>query len=304
MSSARFSGSSGPDPSAAHGDGRTLGALLRQTEAALVAAGVDEARRTAEWLVEEATGARRSRLHAFPETPVAAADADRLAALTARRALGEPVQYVVGHADFFGLRLAVGPGVLIPRPETEGLVEHALASIRGVPSPRVLDAGTGSGAIALAIKAQRPDADVHALDVSPDALGWARRNGAALGLAVTFHEGDLLGPALPSPLPEDLDLLVSNPPYVLDAERPGLAREVAAHEPALALFCGDDPALFYRALARHGTKHLRPGGAVWLEGHADHAGAVAEAFAAPAYAGVRVHRDLAGLDRYVEARRV
>ncbi len=228
-----------------------------------------------------------------------------------RRAAGEPLQYALGVADFYGLRLTVTPAVLIPRPETEELVEHALATLRGTASPRVLDAGTGSGAIALAIKAARPDADVLALDVSREALDVARANAAALGLDVAFHTADLLADALPGALggpnasrsPAGFDLVVSNPPYIPDADADSLEAHVRDHEPAIALFTGPDALVFFRALARHGARWVVPGGTLWCELDADHADATAACFTGPAWASARVETDTARRPRFVEARR-
>lgn len=262
----------------------------------------DEARRTAEWLLEAATGLRRATLYAYPERELDATQQALLDAWGARCAAGEPVQYVIGTAAFCGLVLEVGPDVLIPRPETEEVVGCALEQIAGMARPRVLDAGTGSGCIALALKAARPEADVHALDVSERALAVARRNAAANRLAVTFHAGDLLADVLPG-VPGDLDLLVSNPPYIPDAEAEGLEPHVREHEPALALFSGPDPLQFYRALARHAEALVRPGGAVVVETHAYHAEATATCFSGPAFGRAEVRRDLSGRPRMVWTRR-
>jgi len=276
-------------------------ALLADAADALARAGVDSPRRTAEWIVEEVTGADRAAL--YRDAPVDAAAVARVRDLTARRAAGEPVQYVLGHADFYGLRLAVTPAVLIPRPETEELVERALAAIAGVEAPVVLDVGTGSGAIALAMQHARPDALVVAVDVSADALAVARANAAALGLDVAFVAADALAPGFADGVPPAFDLVVSNPPYVPAAEREGLQREVRDHEPALALFVPDaDPLRPYRVLAGHASRLLVAGGALAVETHADHGAGVADLFRASGLAEVALHRDLAGRDRIVIGR--
>ncbi|HYE58890.1 MAG TPA: peptide chain release factor N(5)-glutamine methyltransferase [Rhodothermales bacterium] len=280
---------------------RTCAALLRHLEATLEMAGVDEARRSAEWIAEEATGQRRALLYAYPDRPVDAETWARAEAMVARRAAGEPLQYVVGHVDFRGLRLAVAPGVLIPRPETEELVDHVLGALKGVSAPRVLDAGTGSGCLALALKAAHPDARVTALDVSPDALRIARANAAALGLDVVFVQADLLSPGLPVEGP--FDLIVSNPPYIPDAEACTLDSVVLDHEPHVALFSGADPLTFYHTLARHGAAILRPGGLLWAEAHTDYAPAAAGCFEGPGWASAVIHHDTARRPRFVEARR-
>lgn len=280
----------------------TQGALLRATVARLEAAGVEAARRSAEWLLEEVTGQKRALLYAFPERPVTAAAIERLNGLVARRVAGEPLQYVVGHTDFFGLRLTVAPGVLIPRPETEELAERALHWLKRHHSPRILDAGTGSGCLALALKDARPDADVHALDISPEALVLARANAARLRLDVAFYESDLLAPVLAG-IEGVFDLVVSNPPYIPVAELAELAREVAGHEPHVALLSGDDPLTFYHALARHGERYVRPGGALFAETHEAFGPASARCFAPPAWAKASVLKDATGRDRFVVALR-
>jgi len=287
-----------------------LSRALADTRAALDSGGIDEADRCAAWLVEAATGTTRTDRIVRPDRPVSADEQARLAAMLARRLAGEPVQYVTGEAAFRRLTLAVGPGVLVPRPETEDLAEIALDELRRRAAPdasaaRVLDAGTGSGCIALAVKDEHPAATVHALDVSEAALVVARANAHRLGLGVAFHRADLLAEALPEAVRQSgpFDVLVSNPPYIPDADAPTLAREVALHEPALALFSGPDALVFYRALARHAEALVRPGGLVALETDDAHAHAAAACFAPEVFSGVQVRADLYGRDRFLVARR-
>lgn len=277
----------------------TRRALLDAAVARLDAAGVDEARRTAEWIVEDVTGARRVDLYARPDIVVEPGEAALVDRMLTRREAGEPVQYVLGSADFYGLTLAVTPAVLIPRPETETVVEHALARIADVEAPWVLDIGTGSGAIALAIKDQRPDAEVFAVDVSPEALAVAAGNADRLRLGVTFVQADALRPAFADEVPPAFALVISNPPYVPESEAPTLQRELA-HEPGTALFVPDrDPLVFYRALAGHALRLLTPGGWLVAETHADFGRQVARLFTEAGLVGVEVAADLAGRDRVV-----
>lgn len=282
----------------------TCRALLDLATRRLEAAGIDGPRRVAEWMLEEATGATRIAILARPDAPVEA-DAEAAFLAMAERRLGrEPVQYVLGHADFYGLRLAVTPDVLIPRPETEEVVEEALSRVRGHEQPLVLDVGTGSGAIALAVKHERPDAEVFAVDVSPAALAVARANAERLGLAVTFVCADALRPQLVADVPPAFSLVVSNPPYVPDAEREALEPEVRDWEPGLALFVADtDPLRFYRALAGHAEALLTPGGWLVAETHADFGGAVRDVFADAGLAETAILPDLAGRDRIAVGRR-
>ena len=282
----------------------TQRALLDQATARLEAAGVESARRAAEWMLEETTGQGRIAMIACPDAPIDPAAEALFGRMVARRLAREPVQYVLGHADFYGLRLIVTPSVLIPRPETEEVVEEALQRIRGHERPWVLDVGTGSGAIALAIKHERPDAEVFAVDVSPEALAVAAQNAARLRLAVTFVRADALRPQLAAGVPPTFDLLVSNPPYVPASERACLEPEVRDHEPGLALFVPDaDPLCFYRALAGHAEALLKPGGWLAVETHADFGPAVRDVFADAGLAEAQILADLAGRDRIALGRK-
>ncbi|MEO8588309.1 MAG: peptide chain release factor N(5)-glutamine methyltransferase [Flavobacteriales bacterium] len=213
---------------------------------------------------------------------------------------GEPMQYVLGEVDFHGLRIGVGPGVLIPRPETEEMVDHI---VRYDPGPsRVLDIGTGSGCIGLAVKRAFPNATVLATDVSPVALEIARRNGALNDLEVEWVLHDILKED-PTSLGR-FDLVVSNPPYVPRAEEMGLSEQVRDHEPHLALFVEDeDPLLFYRVIATKAKDVLVEGGHLWFEGHWFHAAGVGALLAELRYTSVEVLNDLSGNQRFIHARR-
>ncbi|MEM9666370.1 MAG: peptide chain release factor N(5)-glutamine methyltransferase [Bacteroidota bacterium] len=278
----------------------TRGPLLRAAAQALAAGSVEAPQRHAAWMLEELLGCTQAQLVAYPDVPVPAEVARQVAAWVTRRLQGEPLQYLLGHADFLGLRLQVSPAVLIPRPETEEVAVHALAALETILTPTVLDIGTGSGALALALQHRRPDAHVVACDVSTDALAIAQANAAAHHLPVRFVEADALAPGFPGRVGGGpFDLVVSNPPYIPDAERDTLQVEVRDHEPALALFSGDDPLRFYRAIAAHAQVLLRPGGWLVFEGHADYAEAVADHLGAEGYQGVVLHEDLAGHPRIV-----
>lgn len=186
----------------------------------------------------------------------------RLQAILQRLCDGEPLQYVLGFAWFAGQKFHTAPGVLIPRPETEELAEWVAAEW-GSGAPRVLDAGTGSGCIAVTLARRLPKARVEAWDISDAALGIARRNASALGAEVDFRLRDMLEPP---PADACFDVIVSNPPYVRESERAAMAQQVLRHEPHAALFVPDTDALrFYKALARMARTCLAPGGGLYLE---------------------------------------
>lgn len=214
-----------------------------------------------------------------------------------QRCTGTPLQHLTGEQVFRRIELEVRPGVFVPRPETEVLVGLALDALDGTEAPVIVDVGTGTGAIALAIKDERPDARVFATDVSPEAVELARANAMRLGLEVTFIEGDLLA-SLPEELRGWLDLVVSNPPYITPEEYDDLPAEVKT-DPELALLGGIE---VYERLAAEALRWLRDGGVLAVETSASRGDAVADVFGA-SFMDVRVEQDLAGRDRVVLARR-
>ena len=249
----------------------------------------------AEVLLAHVLGVGRARLRSHCEDVPAADAAARFAALVERRAGGEPVAYILGRKDFWTLELSVSPAVLVPRPETELLVERALTLHAGGEAT-VADLGTGSGAIALALASARPRWRIVATDVSAEALAVARANAVALGLErVEMVQGDWL-----TCLPERaFDLLLSNPPYVAAAD-PALRVPELMREPRLALVAGEDGLAALCGIIRSAPDHLEPGGWLLLEHGAAQAAAVAGALVARGFAQVRSHRDLAGRERMTE----
>jgi release factor glutamine methyltransferase len=230
------------------------------------------------------------------DTDALAGDAQRtFMQLAHRRAAGEPVAYLTGHKEFYGLSLAVDARVLVPRPDTETLVEWALDVLRDRPAPRVIDLGTGSGAIALAIRSARPDALVEAVDSSAAALAVARANAQRLGLPVQFRQAHWLQGA------GSYELVVSNPPYVAedDPHLPALA-----HEPRQALAAGPDGLDDLRAIIAAAPAHLAPGGWLLLEHGWDQAEAARGLLAAAGFTQVASRRDLAGTERCSGGRRL
>lgn len=260
--------------------------------------GAGEARALAFYVLEEVLGVSRTDIYAGKDNHISVDVRRRLDNICMRLEGGEPVQYVLGTAWFMGRRFAVTPAVLIPRPETEELVARAIALWRG---GAVLDAGTGSGCIAVSMALALPDARVTAWDVSRDALSVARRNGEALGATVTWQEADIL--AEPEREAHTYSLVVSNPPYIPTCERSTMATHVTEHEPSLALFVpDDDPLRYYRALGRRACHGLvAPGGHLVVECHRDGVLSVVKLFEGMGLRRVVPHRDEMGNWRIVEA---
>lgn len=262
---------------------------------AIGAAGSPSPRLDAEVLLAWALGVDRAAFVRDPDLPVQGAAARRFRDAVGRRSAGrEPVAYIVQMKGFRHLDLYVDPRVLIPRPETEHLVEAVLALAPD--GARVADVGTGSGAVALALKHERPDLRVVGTDVSAAALDVARANAQRLDLDVAFAHGDLLD-GVPGPV----DVVAANPPYVPDGDAAGLAPEITAHEPAGALYGGPDGLDVVRRLVGQAADRGVP--AVALEIGAGQAAATAALLREAGYPAVRVHADLAGIDRVVEGRR-
>lgn len=265
-------------------------------------AGVKSARLDAELLMAAVTG--RSRAALIAGAAQIEADAlERFESMVARRAAREPLAYIVGRREFFSMEFAVRPGVLIPRPETETVVEAALDFLRGRPTATVLDIGTGCGAIAIAVAVNAPHARVVASDISKVALEVARDNARRHRCAdrIGFRLGDCFAALGVSARP--FDLIVSNPPYIAEGEVAALEPEVRDFEPRIALAGGRDGMEFYRRIAAGLGRWLAPAGEVILEVGAGQADAVeAMMREAACAAGVRM-RDLSGVERVVRARR-
>jgi release factor glutamine methyltransferase len=277
---------------------RTLGEVLRLSTAHLERHGSPTARLDAELLLGHALGLGRVELYTGFERPLGEAELAECRALLARRAKREPVAYILGRWGFRGLDLDVDPRVLVPRPETELVVDRCLALLEGVPGPDVLDVGTGSGAIALALAAELPEARVTGSDVSPGALAVARMNGERLGIDVEWVESDLLA-GLGG---RRFDLVVSNPPYVAAGEIDGLEPEVRDWEPRGATVSGETGLEAIERLVHDAPGVLAPGGALVLEVGAGQAAAVAALFAEAGLAEVERGLDHAGVERIVWGR--
>jgi release factor glutamine methyltransferase len=276
---------------------RQLGEVLRLSTGYLSEHGSPTPRLDAELLIGHALGLARIELYTNFDRPLDEPELAACRALLERRGRREPVAYILGRWGFHGLDLAVDGRVLVPRPETEVLVERCLALLDGREAPRVADVGTGSGAIALAIKAARPDAAVTATDVSADALAVAAGNAAALGLDVDLVESNLL-----SGVQGRFALVASNPPYIGEAEVAGLEPEVAGYEPRLATVAGPSGAEVLERLVAAAPDALEPDGWLVVECGAGQADAVGRSMAAAGAAETFAEPDLAGIDRVVGGR--
>ncbi len=267
-----------------------LSALTRRLKEAGIAAPEAEARA----LAQAALGEPPETFFARLGEPVPREAYPRIEAWLARRLSGEPLGLILGTVEFLGLSLRVRPGVFLPRPETEGLVALALELLSKKPAPRVLDVGTGSGAIALALKHARPDAQVFASDPNPKALALARENARRLGLAIALIPGSF-PPGLRA-----LDLVVANPPYLPERYRKEAPPELA-YEPEEALYAGKEGLDVARPLARKALGTLRPGGGLLFELDPSNAGLLARELVRLGYRGVCTLPDLAGRPRYLLA---
>jgi len=220
-------------------------------------------------------------------------------ALVERRRIGEPIQYITGETEFYGLPFRVTPDVLIPRPETEHLVEKVLSLASQFDQARIVDVGTGSGAIAVALAHKLPQARIAATDISSQALVVAEENAKRNGAFVRFLQGDLLAPVAG----ERFEIVVSNPPYVPETDRATLSVEVRDYEPALALFAGDDGLDVYRRLIPAAFDALVPGGYVALEIGYGQSPAITELLARAGFAQIEFVPDLQNIPRVACARR-
>ena len=272
----------------------TVKEALRKAAGLFLKAGVPDARLDARLLLAQVLGRPQLELLAAPDLPLNEAQAARYFELAARRAAREPLQYILGRADFMGHQFLVRPGVLIPRADTEILAQRAIALLKAGGS--ALDLCCGSGILGISLQKARPDARVYAGDVSGQAIDLTRDNARALGAEIDARQGDLFAPFIGL----RFDLIVCNPPYIPSHELEGLQEEVR-REPALALDGGADGLHFYRRVLSEAPGHLNPGGILLLElgdGQAEQVSALLS----PGFTAPVVYRDLGGLPRALETR--
>jgi release factor glutamine methyltransferase len=275
----------------------TVRELLGRSREYLERNGVPSPKLDAEYLLAHVLAVPRLELYLDHDRPLEPAEVDSLRELVRRRGKREPLAYVLGSWSFYGLELQCDARALVPRPETEVLVERSLALLAGAAEPSVVDVGTGTGAIALALAARLPQARVTAIDLSPEALALAAENTALNGLAdrMELLEGDLLAPVAG----RRFDLVASNPPYVAEGET--VDPEVAGFEPALAVYAEHGGRAIHERLAEGALSVLRPGGHLVIEVAEGQAPWLAEHLAGLGYTAIAVTRDLRGIERVVEA---
>jgi release factor glutamine methyltransferase len=278
--------------------------------------GADEATPMASMVMEHLTGLSRHERNTQPDLPLDVHQLHHLTEITQRLTKHEPIQYVLGYAWFAGLKLYVDPSVLIPRPETEELVNWILNDVRKLneevfhPGPleadktnelKIMDVGTGSGCIALALKKAMPVAEVWGCDVSEKALNIARRNASETNIRVDFQGVDFLELTQQRMLPT-VDIIVSNPPYIPLKQQGELASNVVNHEPHQALFVPDDePLQFYHGLARYGQARLYENGQIYAEIHENAGPDVVKLFTNAGFRDVQLRKDMQGKDRMIRA---
>jgi len=280
----------------------TIGGVRRRAGDLLKAAGIGNASQEADWLLASVWKIPRHTLLLDGERTVSQIQAERAWACLKRRAERAPLQYLLGTQEFCGLDITVTPDVLIPRPESELLVEETLRAVAGLTRPTIIDVGTGSGCLAVALAREALDAKVYAVDVSWPALAVARSNAARHGVSerVRFVQADLLGAFSAGSIG---DVVVSNPPYIPLRDLDGLQPEVARYEPRLALAAGEDGLVYHRRLLQETPALLRPGGFLIMEMGYGQAEAVTRlARERGAFDSVECRMDAAGIERVLVAR--
>ena len=275
----------------------TARTAMAAAQAALRAAGLTDPR-CARLLLEHALGMQGAALLAALDATLSPATQAAFESAVARAAAGEPLQYVLGSWDFYGRPFRCDRRALIPRADTETLVEAALEDLRPRSMPHTIDVGSGTGCVGITLKLECPAAQVTLCDISPDALALAAENAALLGADVELVQADLKAGLPGGPY----DIIVSNPPYINAADMAALPAQVAAHEPHQALYGGPDGLDLVRALAAHSPNALRPGGAIFIEIGYDQS-AAAQSILRAALGNARAIRDLCGVERVVTARK-
>jgi release factor glutamine methyltransferase len=264
-------------------------------------------------IISEISGSSKAMIKAFPEQEISTTHAERLNNILARLQTGEPIQYILGHTEFYGLTFKVNPSVLIPRPETEELVEWALASVSSgqltvstnqVAVGNILDIGTGSGCIAISLKKNLPTAFVSAIDISTDALQTAKQNAKLNEVEVNFIHQDILNTKSEIEIPKS-EIIISNPPYVTLHDKTQMHINVTDFEPHTALFVPEnDPLIFYKAIADFALINLAPNGLLFFEINENLGKETAEMLESKGFKDIELKQDMSGRDRMIRATRI
>lgn len=252
------------------------------------------------WVVSEIMELSKATIKAFPEKELTVLQQELSSSILMELKTGKPLQYILGYTEFYGLKFVVNPAVLIPRPETEELVEWILNSVDAAKNLSILDIGTGSGCIPISLKKHLPKSNISAIDISPEALQTAKINAELNEVDIAFTEADILKDI--HPITHNLQLIVSNPPYVTPADKAQMHLNVVNFEPHTALFVPqDDPLLFYKAIADFALANLSSGGLLFLEINESYGQKTTELLSRKGFKNIDVKKDLSGRDRMVKA---
>jgi len=253
--------------------------------------------------IAEIAGTSSAKIKAFPELQLPPEHLEAINQILTQLKTGQPIQYILGHTEFYGLTFKVNPSVLIPRPETEELVEWIISSVGTGhwASGNILDIGTGSGCIAITLKKHLNEAQISAIDISVEALKTAKENAELNDVIVDFIEADILNPKSEIEIPK-FEIMVSNPPYVTLYDKTQMRQNVTDFEPHTALFVPeDDPLLFYKAIADFASTHLKKGGLLFFEINENYGEQIVELFSIKSFKNTELRKDMSGKDRMIKA---